>query len=182
MPKVMGINGRSSSITNAFVNSIIPVIYPTEQEIKKVLNVLKINPEKLECAYCGATASEWDHLRPLVKNQKPTGYISEIANLVPSCGKCNQSKGNKDWYVWILSNAKLSPKSRGIKDLTSRIERLKDYEQWGNPKKFEFEKLIEKKLWNQHWNNWESVIKMMKESQSLALKIKDNLAKNISKR
>ena len=42
-----------------------------------------------------------DHLRPLVKDKEPTGYISEIHNLVPSCGKCNQSKGNKEWKAWM---------------------------------------------------------------------------------
>jgi hypothetical protein len=30
----------------------------------------------------------------LVEEKEPIGYISEIRNLVPVCGKCNQSKGN----------------------------------------------------------------------------------------
>jgi len=38
----------------------------------------------LQCSYCGTPATEWDHLRPLVMNKKPTGYISEIHNLVPA--------------------------------------------------------------------------------------------------
>jgi endonuclease I len=60
--------------------------------------------------------------RPLVVDKKPTGYISEIQNLVPSCGKCNQSKGNKNWKLWITSEAKLSPASRGISNIENRIE------------------------------------------------------------
>jgi len=112
MPKPMKITGRSSSITNAFINSIIPVIPPTEEEVKEALSILGMSKERFECAYCGATASEWDHLRPLVMDKQPTGYISEIHNLVPSCGKCNQSKGNKDWRTWMLSDAKLSPKTK----------------------------------------------------------------------
>ena len=84
--------------------------------------------ENFQCAYCGGVASEWDHLRPLVKDKKPTGYISEIHNLVPSCGKCNQSKGNKEWKTWMLSTARLSPTARGIKDISARVKRLEAYE------------------------------------------------------
>jgi len=96
MPTPMKITGRSSSITNAFINSIIPVIQPSESEVKKALEILGMGLDSFQTAYCGSIASEWDHLRPLVMKQKPTGYISEIHNLVPSCGKCNQSKGNKE--------------------------------------------------------------------------------------
>ena len=35
MPTPMKITGRSSSITNAFINSIIPVVTPTEAEVKE---------------------------------------------------------------------------------------------------------------------------------------------------
>ena len=76
----MKITGRSSSITNAFINSIIPVIKPSEEDIKEALNVLGMDKENFRCAYCGDGVTEWDHLRPLVINQKPTGFISEIQN------------------------------------------------------------------------------------------------------
>ena len=125
MPVPMKITGRSSSITNAFVNSIIPIMHPSENDIKDSLELLGMTVETIECIYCGSKYTEWDHLRPLVLNKKPTGYISEIQNLVPSCGKCNQSKGNKEWLLWINSSAKLSPKSKQVSDLKSRIEKLK---------------------------------------------------------
>ena len=80
------------------------------------------------CAYCGGVATEWDHLRPLVVNKQPTGYISEIHNLVPACGKCNQSKGNKNWREWLFSSVPRSPKSRGVPDLDSRVSRLDEFE------------------------------------------------------
>jgi hypothetical protein len=133
MPTPMKITGRSSSITNAFINSIIPVIYPTSSEVKQALEILEIDPENLSCAYCGSAATVWDHLRPLVSDKKPTGYISEIHNLVPSCGKCNQSKGNKPWKEWMRSDAKLSPKSKGVTDLEDRIARLEAYENSSKP-------------------------------------------------
>lgn len=96
MPSVQTMVSRKSSITNAFVNSLIPVIRPSPDEIEKALAILEIAPTDVRCAYCGDKSSEWDHLRPFVLKMRPTGYISEIANLVPSCGKCNQSKGNKE--------------------------------------------------------------------------------------
>ena len=178
MPTPVKITQRSSSITNAFINSIIPVIYPKEDEIKENLRILNLNPENLTCAYCGSISTEWDHLRPLVKDQKPTGYISEIYNLVPACGKCNQSKGNKDWKDWIISDAKLSPKSKGVTDLKERIIRLKKYEQWGDPKNIDFGKLVGKKLWDQHWQNWNSILEMMKDAQALAEIINKKIGEN----
>jgi HNH endonuclease len=90
----MNVAGRSSSITNAFISAIIPVIEPSEEEEREALGILRIDPEDIRCAYCGDKATEWDHLRPIISNQEPTGYITEIANLVPSCGKCNQSYEN----------------------------------------------------------------------------------------
>jgi len=52
--------------------------------------------------------TDWDHLRPLVRNRRPTGFISEIKNLVPSCGPCNQSKGAADWKAWMTEGARLT--------------------------------------------------------------------------
>ena len=87
MPTPVKITGRSSTITNSFVNSIVPVIQPSNEQVKTALNILGMDHDSIECSYCGAEATEWDHLRPLVLDKKPTGYISEIHNLVPSCGK-----------------------------------------------------------------------------------------------
>jgi len=147
MPVPMKITGRSSSITNSFVNSIIPVIEPSADDIKEALSILGMDVHTIECSYCGSKYTEWDHLRPLVEDKMPTGYISEIQNLVPSCGKCNQSKGNKDWLIWVNSEAKLSPKSRNIKDLRERIEKLKNYSRWREPTIIDFPKVVDSSLW-----------------------------------
>ena len=181
MPTPMKITGRSSSITNAFINSIIPVILPTNEQVREALEILEMDYDSFHCSYCGATASEWDHLRPLVIDKMPTGYVSEIHNLVPSCGKCNQSKGNKYWEKWIVSDARLSPKSRNIKDLEHRIERLKRYENWGEPTKIDFEAIVGKEKWNQHWANWEKVQSEMKKAQIFASEIKEKIAEEFKK-
>ena len=65
MPKAVRITGRSSSITNSFVNGIVPIIRPTPQQIDEALALLGM--EDVVCAYCGDMATEWDHLRPLAE-------------------------------------------------------------------------------------------------------------------
>jgi 5-methylcytosine-specific restriction endonuclease McrA len=181
MPTPMKITGRSSSITNAFVNSIIPAIQPNAKEIQQALNTLGMTHKTVQCAYCGDNASEWDHLRPLVKNKKPTGYISETHNLVPSCGKCNQSKGNKEWKTWMLSTVKLSPTTRKIKNISERIKRLETYEKSKSPTKMDFAAVVGDDVWAQHQNNLERVQSLLRESQKLAAKINTAVAKAYTK-
>ena len=171
--------GRTSSITNSFVNGIIPVLKPTDEEILESLEILEQTPETVECVYCGAKMTEWDHLFPLINNKKATGYITEIKNLVPACGKCNQSKGNKLWHEWILSDAPLSPKSKKIKDLERRIKILERYEKWGNLKPYDFEDIIGEELWEKHWDKYKSIIKAMEDSKDIMNEIKRMLSENI---
>lgn len=179
MPVPVKIMGRSSSITNSFVNGIIPCIKPSNEEIDEALRILDMDRESICCAYCGDSYTEWDHLNPLVVDKLPTGYISEIHNLVPSCGKCNQSKGNKNWREWILSSASLSPKSRGISDLNSRIHCLEEYEKLFEPIKIDFREIVDDDLWREHWANYESIIASMKEAQITSDKIKNIIRREI---
>lgn len=178
-PASVNITGRTSTITNAFVNSILPSIDPTEEQLRKCLEILELIPEDLRCAYCGDKSTEWDHFRPVVENKKPTGYISDIYNLVPSCGNCNESKGNKYWKDWIISDAKLSPKNRKIPDINRRISRLEKYEGWKHVEKIDFKNIVGTKLWEQHWNNCEKLHDMMRESQALAAKIKGKIQDHV---
>lgn len=174
MPKPVKITGRSSSITNSFVNGIIPVVQPNASEIREVLEILGMT-DLVSCAYCGDKNTEWDHLRPLVVDKRPTGFISEIDNLVPSCGKCNQSKGNKDWHIWILSDAKLSPKTRKVPDLEQRVQRLEAFESWGNPTKVDFTEAVSPELWKQHWDNHSALIEKMIEAERTAALIRNEI-------
>jgi len=176
MPTSMTITSRSSSITNAFVSSIIPVMFPTEAEVTEALGVLGMSPTNVRCVYCGDLSTEWDHLRPLVVEQKPTGFISELANLVPSCGKCNQSKGKKAWREWMRSSAPRSPRVRGILDLEAKMMRLDAYEQWRQPKQLDFQSLVGEELWAEHWNNWRELLDRMRKSQASAEKLKAQIA------
>ena len=181
MPKTTTIMARTSSITNSFVNGIIPCILPTEEEIKRTLDILDMDISNVKCSYCGDKCTEWDHFRPLVKGKQPTGYISEINNLVPACGKCNQSKGNKNWKEWILSDAPLSPKNRGIPNLDLIISRLETFERQSNPIKIDFKTIIGEKLWEEHWNNCYALHNQMRESQNLSDRIKKLINNSLNK-
>lgn len=169
MPSFQTMVSRMSSITNAFVNSVVPMVPPTIDEIDEALSILEIKPQDVRCAYCGDKSSEWDHLRPLVIGRRPTGFISEIANLVPACGKCNQSKGNKPWREWMLSKtARHSPTSRGRTDVTARIDRLVRFEQWKSPTKIDFVAIIGRERWEHYWSLCEAVIDELKQCQEHA--------------
>ena len=82
MPTVQTMMARKSTITNAYVIAVLPKIIPTHQDIDETLRVLQLDPNNLTCSYCGDPCTEWDHLRPLVVKRRPTGFISEIGNLV----------------------------------------------------------------------------------------------------
>lgn len=179
MPKPVKIMGRSSSITNSFVNGIIPCVYPTHAEIKDALDVLDMKETDVRCAYCGAPATEWDHFHPLIVDKKATGYISEIHNLVPACGKCNESKGNSDWETWMRGKAKLSPASRGIPDLEQRIQRLKDYENKFKPMQYDFAAIVGQATWDKYMDMLEDVIDVMRNAQKFSDVIKSNISKTL---
>ena len=180
MPSVQGMKQRKSSITNAFVNAIIPVVQPSPEEILEALTILEMEPEHVRCAYCGDPTTEWDHLRPLVISRRPTGFISEIANLVPACGKCNQSKGNKNWRTWMLGAAKRSPTGRKIADINERIARIDNYEAWRQPTKVDFESLLGADAWQHYWSLWDKMNIALNEAQVVADEMRTTIKRRIA--
>ena len=176
LPSPGSIKGRSSSITAAFIQAIVPVVEPTDAEVDEALTILGMKRGECVCAYCGDARTEWDHFRPLVTNQRPTGYITEIANLVPACGKCNQSKGSKNWRAWTESDAKRSPKSRRVPNLNERIVRLERYEKWRDPQKLDFVGLVGEVLYEQHWGNWRELLLLMEKAQKVAVAVREAAA------
>lgn len=180
MPSPGSIKGRSSSITAAFVQAIVPAVEPTEREVDDALALLGMRRGACRCAYCGDPTTEWDHFRPLVVEKRPTGYITEIANLVPACGKCNQSKGNKDWKIWIRSGARRSPATRQIALLEEKIARLDAFAGWRPPTKINFEVEVGADFWRAHWENLARFFSLMEEceihARALRLKIQERRA------
>jgi hypothetical protein len=182
MPSVQTMTSRKTSITNAFVSAIIPSIRPTVEEIAEALCILSMEPSDVRCAYCGDRASEWDHLRPLVVKRRPTGFISEIANLVPSCGKCNQSKGNTAWREWMLGKAMLSPTGRGLPNIQEPMSRLEAYERWRAPIRVEFESIVSRESWEYYWSLCEQVIDDMRRCQEVADKLRAQVVDSLRPR
>lgn len=177
MPSPPTMVSRKSTITNAFVCALIPVVEPSVEEIEEALSILGMSPEDVRCAYCGERATEWDHLRPLVKNRRPTGFISEIANLVPSCPKCNQSKGNSNWLTWIQSTAaKWSPAARKTADLQQRIDRLRAYEAWRPVQALDFAEIVGQSAWEGYWRHLQTADGLLATCQDEARKLATQIA------
>ena len=56
------------------------------------------------CAYCGATDKlQWEHIIPVA-----VGGPDTFDNLVRACATCNQSKGPRDPYQWLLDKQPIS--------------------------------------------------------------------------
>jgi 5-methylcytosine-specific restriction endonuclease McrA len=182
MPTSRTVTGRISSIRNAFAAAIVPVIRPTVDEIATVLSILRTKPTDLRCSYCGDPANQWDHFKPSVMGGRPTGYPSSIRNLVPSCGSCNQSKGNKHWKTWMTSSAKLSPASRRAKDLDVRVQRLEAYERWADCGPIDIEGQVDRELWDQYNGIQNNILSKMSEAQQLAVPIRETLRRSTAKR
>lgn len=76
-----------------------------------------------ECVYCGAPeVTRWDHAIPVNR-----GGETMLGNMVPACGRCDDSKRGQPFEEWMESSAKHSPKSRGVMDIAARKERIRRY-------------------------------------------------------
>lgn len=180
--KPLTIMSRTSSVTNGFVQAIIPSIEPTTKEVEEALAVLGMTLETVECIYCGAAATDWDHLQPLVRNKRPTGYINEIRNLVPACGPCNQSKSGADWHRWIQSSARNSPRTKRIHDLEDRIGRLQRFVAWGKVEVLDLCGLAGKEAWAAYWEHLGSIEQAMKEAQTNAVGVQKTIRESLERR
>jgi len=168
MPSAQTMKSRKTSITNAFVSALVPVVHPTDEEIRQALTILGMSVEAVECIYCGDKCNAWDHLRPIVSGRRPTGFISEIANLVPACQPCNSSKGNSNWRDWMAGEAPQSPKRRKVPLFEQRISRLEAYERWRAPIFVNFETIVGSEIYAAYWQELDRVIAEFDHSQSMA--------------
>jgi hypothetical protein len=92
----------------------------------------------LRCVYCGAeNPSRWDHLHPV-----SDGGDSSPGNLVPACGRCDDSKQDRTIEEWAHSKSKHRPPLERLPQIQARIERYRKLFVY-LPKKFE-EKLTRK--------------------------------------
>jgi 5-methylcytosine-specific restriction endonuclease McrA len=171
MPNGVTVTGRISSIRNVFVAAIVPIVKPSVDEVKQVLSILNMTPSTMTCSYCGGTYTEWDHLMPLVIGGRPTGYPSSIRNLVPSCGRCNQSKGKSDWKLWMFSNARWSPTSRAVVDLEQRAKRIENYQAWAKCEPLDIVAAVPPDLLAKYYDVQSEILTSLKTAQDIALEI-----------
>lgn len=111
IPAKASISSRSSTITSQFARAKAPYLRPSAEDLSRRYEHFGMTAAKTSCYYCDGDQSEWDHLEAVIKNGEWTGYFTEINNLIPACGKCNQSRGNKPYDEWMMSNAPASPKN-----------------------------------------------------------------------
>lgn len=109
IPGKATISNRTSTMASQFARARAPYMAPTADERAARCCLLGIDPERPSCIYCGGPPTEWDHLFPMVIGSRWTGYFTEIDNLVPACGKCNQSRGSKPVAAWMRGHAPWSP-------------------------------------------------------------------------
>ncbi len=176
--KPLKITQRTTSVTNSFVQAVIPWVSPKPHERDEALDVLGMKLETVSCAYCGGSASDWDHLRALVRNKRPTGYVSDYKNMVPACGRCNQSKGAQEWRTWIEGAAPSSPTTRKVSKLKDRISALARFEAWGQVEPLALEELAAPALWKAHWENLASLEQALRMAQEHAAILQAEVSKN----
>lgn len=175
MPTRVTIKGRSSSITNSFVNGVIPCIQPSNEELEAVYKHFGMKENDVKCVYCGAKATEWDHFHPLIDGKGPTGYFSEINNLVPACGKCNQSKGNSDWRNWMEGKSSQAQTIRNIQGFDQRFKKLEEYEEKNPARMLDFNKVPK---WGEYMTMREGIFKEMEKAQEVSKSMKDYLSEH----
>lgn len=170
--KARKITHRISSVTNGFVQAILPDAIPDADEQKNVLAILEIDHDRMTCAYCGDKAQHWDHLNPYVRNKQPSGYLNNAHNLVPACGPCNASKSGHDWKRWMLGAAKGSPATRKVSDLQVRIERLDALEKATALKPVDLSAIVPSELWSSYWARRKQIEDLLFDAQREAELIK----------
>lgn len=173
---------RVSSVTNGFVQAILPRALPDPAESRRVLAILGIDPDELRCAYCGDTAHHWDHLYPYVNAKRPSGYLNESRNLVPACGPCNTSKSGRHWRDWMLGSARGSPTARAVVDTAARVDRLDQLERELGLSPRVLKELVEPALWERYWERRDEIERLLFAAQQDAEQIRKQIETGLALR
>lgn len=166
------ITHRVSSVTNGFVQAILPDALPDADEHAGYLSLLGINPGRVTCVYCGDPAQHWDHLFPYVRGKRPTGFFNEARNLVPACGPCNTSKSGRDWEGWMFGNAKGSPRARQVANIEELAQRLRAFVARVELTEVDVQAIVPPELWQSYWAKRDLVEQSLFDAQNQAAEIR----------
>ena len=180
MPTRTTVKGRVTTVRNSAFNGILPIEKPDVEDILFIKEKLGTSGNNFLCGYCGkVSATQTDHINPLIVNGKPSGYIHEISNLIPSCYSCNSIKSN-DTLELFLSNKKFTGKLNET-ELITRKQILKEYqeyfiEKYGNLVKLNFEEIVDDSLWKDYLKKTEEIYKLMRATADMYKQIKKELS------
>jgi hypothetical protein len=170
---------RMSSLAAVFVQAIIPrkVDKDAQAELYKRFG---ISPE--HCIYCGSPSTDEDHLHPIVKEGRPSGYFHTKENILPARGTCNQSKSGADWRSWIEGNAAKSPNAAGIAERITRIAAFAKTVENPIIAPGEMRRVVGPELWDRYWRRLDEIGKLMDDAQADADEICAALASEFETR
>lgn len=179
LPTKSDLKSRTSTLNNAFAISITPYINPTFEETERLYECLQINEG--QCAYCLGEANAVDHIKPLVTNGLPTGYITEIRNLVPCCAACNSAKGAKDFKVWYKEDKNIKRlHKKGMTDaqIEERYRIICAYMEQ-IPEPINYQELLGDDLWREYLARKTAMIKLLKTDQEFCNKLSNIIKEKI---
>ncbi len=180
MPTKSNLKGRTSTINNAFVISITPFIKPDPSILKQYYKELEI--EEKQCGYCMrmGLGKSVDHIFPLVIDGMPSGYITDITNLIPCCTECNSTKGGKlfeDWYKEQKNVDRLNSYGMSYDDINKRYNIIMNYINNHCSQPLSYKEIVGEKLWNEYINRKNKMLELLQEDQLFC----DNLNEIITK-
>ena len=113
--------GFAFSIINRALDNCLGKRRFGKDEMREVLDFF--GTAEPECVFCGSSAvRRWDHLVPVSQ-----GGETVRGNMVPACGRCDDSKQHYSFEQWMTGDARWSPKSQGVNDIERRKDRIRAY-------------------------------------------------------
>ena len=115
----------------------------------------------------------------MIIDGKPSGYIHEISNLIPSCESCNSIKSN-DTLEQFFDNPKFTCKlsESELIDRKRIVEEYQEYfrKKYGKLVKLNFEEIVDSDLWEEYLNKTEEILELMRSTSDMYNKIKAELS------
>lgn len=94
-----------------------------EFDQREVRQAVEFFGEPLACVFCGGSnVTRWDHLVPVI-----SGGETVLGNMVPACGKCDDSKHSRPFDEWLRVRLTSAEPAVASPDVETRIERLREY-------------------------------------------------------